>query len=116
MNQLAKLKTKEVVLEEGDVDLLLNAVFNSKLRFGLTACYNPHHVFVFFKDDRPIAAIEICFSCDNIGFSPEKDTDFHFDLEVLARLSVKLGLGLGPTKRSIDDYVRHVRDRLKDDA
>lgn len=116
MNQLLKLKTKEVILDENNVDSLLNAVFNSNLRFGLTACYNPHHVFVFFKDTQPIAAIEICFSCDNIAFYPTRETDFHFDLEALARLSDRLGLGLGPTKRSVDDYVGHIHDRLKEDA
>ena len=114
--QLAKLKVLEVELTHETVGYLLDATFHSKTRFGLTACYNPHHIFVFYSNETPVAAIEICFSCDNVSTWPDKNTDFHYDLAALAKLSVSLGLGLGPSGRTLDQYLEHLKDRQRNNS
>jgi len=113
--QLKEFKTKEAPLNAAQVERLLNAAFSSKIRILGAACYEPHHVFVFYdRDAKPVAAIEICFHCDKLVSLPEKDTDWHHDFAALARLSWELGLGLGSPKLTLDGYLELLKQRHGD--
>lgn len=49
---------------EGDISELIQ---------GLSNCYIPHHGFVFFDDkEQAVAAMTICFYCQGVRFSPER--------------------------------------------
>ncbi len=108
--RLKQFKQKEVSLTPTQIGRLLSATFGSRKRLAPAACYSPHHIFVFYdKNAKPVAAIEICFGCDNLRAMPSKDNEFHHDFADLARLSVELGLGLGAG--TLDDYLKHLKER-----
>ena len=105
--KLKEVKTKEAVLAANQTKNLLKATFDYSRRTQGAACYEPHHIFVFYDSaSHPIGAIEICFSCRHIGSwpVPAKQVNGH-DFAALAKLSWKLGLGLGSPKVSLDWYL-----------
>jgi len=64
---LSKLKKKEAELTENQVETLVEAVFGSHKETSSAACYDPHHIFLFFNDsDKLIQVVEVCFSCTNL--------------------------------------------------
>lgn len=88
-------------------------------RHPIMECYEPHHLFVFYGyEGHPVAAIEVCFSCNRVKMSPEvrarKGTFGPFetaDLAGLAKIASEAGLDLKPFA-SLDAYVQRL-DQLK---
>jgi hypothetical protein len=90
---------------------LVEAAFNSKKAYQFAACYSPRNIFVFYDTvDKPVAAIEICFTCDAVASWPEKDCKLHHDFPSLARLCNELGLGVG-SKDTLEEYLQVFNER-----
>lgn len=88
-----------VVLSNDQADRLLKALTTPTPRQGRTACYVPHHAFVFYdKADRPIAHVEICFTCRHSRFSPG-GLPSHFDYQALWQLVHELGIPADTTPK-----------------
>lgn len=100
IDDLAKLKSKEAVLNAAQVERLLQSTFQSKNLSPGAVCYDPHQIFVFYSGDTPIAAIDICFHCAGSRAWPEKATHETINYPELAKLCVSLGLGSGPPDNS----------------
>lgn len=59
------------------------------------ACYDPHHIFVFYRGDGSVSgAAEICFGCTSVSTLPEMTEPqwYRQDFAALARLVKELGL------------------------
>ncbi|WP_345738679.1 hypothetical protein [Prosthecobacter algae] len=94
--------TKLVELARASKDLtvqqtnrLLKATFNSEGHTGFGACYQPHHLFVFYAPDGSVSqAIEICFECRMITVAPVPSGGHQprANLKELAVLCSELGL------------------------
>lgn len=83
-------------------------------------CYDPHHLFVFYGyDGHPVAAIEVCFSCNRVKMTPEIRVGSGAvgpfetaDLAGLAKIATEAGLDLKPFA-SIDTYVKRLDQLTK---
>lgn len=97
-------------LNAEQVNRLLHAVVTPDEVDFLGACYDPHHVFVFYSDqDAPVAAIEVCFGCKQIDTAPVfKEDDFIliYDFLALAHLAWELGIWDG----SESDFREYCQD------
>jgi hypothetical protein len=113
-DRLQEWKTKEMPLNAEQVKRLVNATFASKIRSAPAACYSPHLIYVFYdRNLEPVAAIEICFSCDNLNFTPYKDVGYHHDLAALARLSAELGIAFDSSGMPLDRYLQRLKEKSK---
>ncbi len=75
---------ERVVLDAEAIKNLSNLLYNYNTIDGnsmATDCYDPHHAILFYKKNKAIAFLEVCFSCSYIrssenvvfkGFCPEK--------------------------------------------
>ena len=89
-------------------------------RHPIMECYEPHHIFVFYDyDGSPVAAIEVCFSCNRVKMTPEvRAMGGRFgpfetaDLAGLARVATEAGLDLKPYG-SVDAYVERLEKLAK---
>lgn len=103
---LNELKVKEAQLTASQVIRLHEMVYGDHPSTSAAACYDPHHIFVFYDDDGEIKnTIEICFSCLNIHTSPELEESQwrRHDFRSLARLCDEIGIGM--TSRSAEDLI-----------
>lgn len=68
---LNELKVKEATLTEDQQVRLIEAVYADHPVTSAAACYDPHHLFVFYDADGQVhQAIEICFACLNLHTKP----------------------------------------------
>ena len=58
---------------------------------GRTACYVPHHAFVFYRAGRPVAVMEICFTCHRHASVP-RGLPQEMDYDALWALLHELGV------------------------
>ncbi|HEY1083332.1 MAG TPA: hypothetical protein VGE29_13780 [Prosthecobacter sp.] len=90
---------------------ILDATFSRTASNPLSACYDPHHLFVFYAGNgHPLAAVELCLTCGGVDISPsDRDRDVLLsisssaDLNALAKVLEEAGLPLTPFK-SLDEY------------
>jgi hypothetical protein len=104
---LDELKVKESILTVEQVEQLNDAIYGEHPKTSSAACYDPHHIFVFYdEDDQIVNSIEICFSCLNINTSPElQETQWSkHDFRSLARLCDEIGIGM--TSRTAEDLIQ----------
>ena len=104
---LQKLKKKEAPLDSDQVARLVGAVYGPHERRGPAACYDPHHIFLFFGDSNTlINAVEVCFSCTNLHAHPDVGESqwYRHDFRVLARLCDEIGIGM--TSGTADNFIR----------
>ncbi len=104
---LAELSVKSVELTEPQVKRLLNASFCMDKRMSPAACYDPHHIFVFYSvDGKPLNAIEVCFSCTGVAMLPNAGEPYwrRHDFAALARLTDELGLWM--ESRTVEKYIK----------
>jgi hypothetical protein len=64
------LNGKGVLLSRAQTDRLLAAGRRYVKPTSRSACYVPHHAFVFYAAGRPVACMEICFTCHRHNSSP----------------------------------------------
>ncbi len=88
---LSKVKTQEVTLDDKQAKELLAATFDAAKPVSLAFCYDPHHVFVFYAKDTPVAAIEVCFHCITVQCWPKDELVHHNDFVKLNGLCQALG-------------------------
>ena len=104
--ELRKWKQQEKTLTASQTTRFLQASFESKFRFSQAACYDPHHVFVFYNaQGKVVAACEVCLSCKAFIEWPANESVVHehsrpVDYLVLAKLCSELGLKLGPAREA----------------
>ena len=110
---LEKHKSTQTQLSGEQVSRLVTAAFFSDSKHPHSACYEPHHIFVFFDAEKPVAAIEVCFECLNIHSWPYFQAAFPPDFFALARLSGELKLGVGPSGESVEHYLQDL-ERLNE--
>jgi hypothetical protein len=118
---VAALSTRIVksgVLKHEAAEQVIRGSTQGTKRHPIMECYEPHHIFVFYDyDGRPVAAIEVCFSCNRVKMTPEVrvrgGTFGPFetaDLAGLAKIATEARLDLKPFA-SLDVYVQRL-DRL----
>jgi hypothetical protein len=91
----------------------LTIAINAKQATSPAACYDPHHIFVFYSDTGVIvAAVEFCFSCTGVSASPDiaEPRWYRHDFIALAKLTEELGLWL--EHRTVKEWIalREERD------
>lgn len=111
LKALGQVKAAQAELNPADVVTLLNSVFSTGDPQPIYACYNPHHIFVFYdKEGKATRAIEVCFECRAIDARPgipENRQRIH-DLAGLAKLCKKLGLW--DPDLSLDQYLERLKE------
>jgi hypothetical protein len=111
--QLKEFKTAEMALSAAQSTRLITAASTSQVRTPGAACYVPHNIFVFYdRAGNPVAAIELCFSCNHVHAIPAREVDWTADWAALAKLSWELGLGFGSSKESLDQYLDGLKDKF----
>lgn len=84
-----------VPLSDAQVRWLIDAVSVSQARQDRTACYKPHHAFVFYGESRRVVAVfEMCFGCNKFVATPSGVPEY-VDYARLYSLAKALGLPLG---------------------
>lgn len=104
---LDKLKQAKATLPPGQVHRLVDAVYGRNEKTGAAACYDPHHIFLFYDDsDSLINVVEICFSCTNLHAEPqiEELQWWRHDFRELARICDEVGIGMA--SGSAEDMIR----------
>ncbi len=104
---LSELKVKEADLTIDQRDRLVAAVYGEHPVTSAAACYDPHHIFVFYDENGQIInLVEICFGCLNVHTYPElEETQWRrHDFRSLARLCDEIGIGM--TSRTAEDLIR----------
>lgn len=88
-----RLPRQGVSLNEAQLAQLKKAVTGSRPDpEWLTACFNPHHAFVFFDEKGGIVGhLDICFQCWNKRASPHVFAQ-NWDMESLLRLFESMGM------------------------
>jgi hypothetical protein len=106
---------KSEVLKRDAAEGLLRGITNGTKRHPIADCYKPHHLFVFYGyEGHPLAAIEVCFSCNRVKMTPEVRVGRgaigpfeSADLAGLAKIATEAGLDLNPYA-SLDAYVQRL--------
>jgi hypothetical protein len=120
---VAALSTRLVksgVLKHEAAEGVIRGSTEGAKRHPIMDCYEPHHLFVFYDyDGDPVAAIEVCFSCNRVKMTPEVrvrgGTFGPFetaDLVGLAKIATEAGLDLKPFA-SLDAYVNRLDESTK---
>lgn len=83
-----------VKLSKPQVARLLDGITVSQPKGSRTACYAPHHAFVFLSKGKPVAVFEMCFGCNRQRSYPG-ETPEYVNRASLYALTGELGLPLG---------------------
>ena len=111
--QLEKLKQKSAELTPAQTSKLLAAT-NGKEIIHPAACYDPHHLFLFYSGEETIvAAVEVCFNCTGIYATPgiSKARWYRHDFAALARLADELSLW--QEGRTVDEWEKAILSNRK---
>lgn len=103
--QLERFTIKSAELGQEHIQKLTAAVSAKRITYP-AACYDPHHIFVFYSETGTVvAAIEICFSCTGVAAIPAiaEPQWYRHDYAALAKLTDELGLWLGPP--TVKDWI-----------
>jgi hypothetical protein len=126
--ELQRVKQQEKTLNSGQIARLLRAGFASKVFFNRAACYDAHHVVVFYdRHGKAVAACEFCLECKAFTEWPVNQAISHqynqqVDFVELAKLCAELGLKLEPSReiengpqkgQKIDPGVEGVIERIR---
>ncbi len=83
-----------VELSKAQIATLMEGITISQPKGDRTACYAPHHAFVFFSKGKPVAVFEMCFGC-NRHISYPAGAPEYVNRTSLYHLTQTLGLPLG---------------------
>lgn len=112
--QLASLTIKSAELSPAQVVKLEKAAFSATHRTEPAACYDPHHIFIFYAKDGTVTnVIEVCFSCTGVATIPSTTEKqwYRHDFVALAYLADELGLWL--ENRTAKAYEELQKEREK---
>lgn len=115
LTALKNLKQAEVTLNAEQVSQLVDAIYGAHDHTGPAACYEPHHIFLFYDtNDVLIHVVEVCFGCTNLQAQPqiEEPQWGKHDFRKLARICDEIGIGM--SSGSAEDQIRlwDERDQL----
>ena len=91
---LARQQAGSAELSVSQTQRLAEALISPRV-YRSAACYDPNHIFVFYRSDGSVSgAAEICFGCAKVSTLPEMTRAqlYHQDFAALARLVEELGL------------------------
>lgn len=114
LQSLKTLKRAEATLTPEQVGRLVDAVYGSNEKTESAACYEPHHIFLFYDNsDALINVVEVCFECTNLSAYPEleKPQWWRHDFRALARICDEAGVGM--TAGSAEDLIQLRDERAK---
>lgn len=101
-----------VVLTSSQVNRLLSTLTMSTKRKGRTACFVPHHAFVFYDAaDHVVAHAEICFNCTTLRSYPAGLPE-HIDFPAIWSLLMEAGVPVGPGSQFYKDLYQSGQPRL----
>lgn len=120
---VAALSTRLVksgVLKHEAAEGVFRGATNGTKQHPVMDCYDPHHLFVFYSyEGHPVAAIEVCFSCNRVKMTPDvrvgREALGPFesaDLAGLAKIAAEAGLDLKPFA-SLDAYLKRLDELTK---
>lgn len=112
--QLANLTIKSAELSPAQVVRLEKVTFSTTHRTEPAACYDPHHIFVFYAKDGTVTnAIEVCFSCTGVGTIPaaKEQQWYRHDFVALAYLADELGLWLENRTAKVYEELQKEREK-----
>jgi hypothetical protein len=120
---VAALSTRIVksgILKHDAAEGVVRGATNGAKRHPVMDCYNPHHLFVFYDyEGKPVAAIEVCFTCNRVKMTPEVRAGVgaagpfeSADLAGLAKIASEAGLDLKPYA-DLDQYVQRLDEITK---
>jgi hypothetical protein len=94
---LNKLEQAKATLTSEQVNRLVDAVYDGRHKeTGPAACYDPHHVFLFYNSDNVVInVVEVCFGCINLRGQPQigEEQWYRHDFRELARICDESGIG-----------------------
>ena len=102
-----------VVLNPDQVARLLAAINGPQRLHPITACYVPHHAFIFYNSwGRRVAVFEFCLECLK-GSADPNTTGPYYNYPALAELVADLKLPLGPKFKDPAAYRRRYEQMLR---
>ena len=104
---LNNLKVAQATLTPDQVNRLVDSVYGPHRETGPAACYDPHHIFLFYDtSNKLINVVEVCFACINLRAQPqiEETQWYRHDFRELARICDEAEIGL--TSRSAEEQIR----------
>ena len=117
LEELKQMASVEAELKPDQTTRLLNAVLGDADGISHVACYNPHHIFVFYAADGTARrAVEVCFECNGVQTVPRlpEDQFQKYDLVSLAKLCDQLGLW--HEKKPADEYLHAYSEGWVDES
>lgn len=94
---------KGVKLSPAQTKRLLTALTVSQPKQDRTACYRPHHAYVFYDaKGKAVAVFEMCFGCNKFVATPA-GTPVYINYSDLAVLTQELGLPYGEGNKFYTD-------------
>jgi hypothetical protein len=100
-----------VVLNADQIARLLAAINGPQRLHPITACYVPHHAFIFYNSwGRRVAVFEFCLECLK-GSADPNTAGPYYNYPALAELAADLKLPLGPKFKDPRAY-RRVYERM----
>lgn len=114
---LKNLKQAEATLTAEQVSRLVDAIYGTHDHTGPAACYDPHHIFLFYDTtDVLINVVEVCFGCTNLHAQPqiEESQWGNHDFRGLARICDEIRIGM--SSGTAEDQIRlwDERDQILD--
>ncbi len=102
-----------VVLDASQVARLLAAINGRQRLHPMTACYVPHHAFIFYNAwGRRVAVFEFCLECLKASADPNTAGPY-YNYPALAELIADLHLPLGPKFKDPAAYRRRYERMLR---
>jgi hypothetical protein len=102
-----------VVLNSAQVARLLAAINGRQRLHPITACYVPHHAFIFYNAwGRRVAVFEFCLECLKASVEPNTAGPY-YNYPALAELVADLQLPLGPKFKNPRAYRRRYEQMLR---
>ncbi len=97
------------LLTKTQVQRLMPALTTATVRLHRTACYLPHHAFLFYDEaGRVVAHSEICFTCTIQRSSPEGLPE-HINFQTVWDILREAGVPCGEGSRFYEDLFKAMR-------
>ncbi len=109
---LKNLKLAQATLTPDQVSRLVDSVYRPHSLTGRAACYDPHHIFLFYgAADVLINVVEVCFGCTNLNAQPqiEEPQWSRHDFRELARICDEAGIWM--MSGTAEDQIRFWDER-----
>ncbi|MDB6037932.1 MAG: hypothetical protein JWM99_1773 [Verrucomicrobiales bacterium] len=86
-----RIPRKGVSLDDNQISLLRSAIVDLCPPHQISFCFDPHHAFVFYRDQKIVGYIDICFQCQKHHGEPNGFGQW-LDWKALSTLVEDLGM------------------------